>query len=68
MLSLLLIEMGIKILSAKIGGRAEEIAKIPGLLRKIVIVLNKLSVEETGQSIDWDNITEQEHFQGNDSK
>jgi predicted transcriptional regulator len=66
MLSLLLVEIGMKILAAKLGGKAEEVAKIPGLIREYVVALNKLAVEETGQPIDWSTITEQHHFSGPD--
>jgi len=62
MLSLLLVETGLKILAAKIGGKTEELAKIPGLIRESVIALNDLAVEETGQPIDWSKITEHHHF------
>ena len=62
MLALLLTEIGLKILSAKLGGKIEEIAKIPGLIRESVVALNNLAVEETGKPIDWAEITEHHHF------
>ncbi len=64
MLALMLLEISLKILSARMGGKAEEIAKIPGLIRESVAALNKLSIEETGQPIDLDKITEHTHFSG----
>lgn len=64
MLALLLVEIGLKIVAAKIGGKTEEIAKIPGLIRESVVALNNLAIEETGQPIDLDKITEHHHFSG----
>jgi len=67
-LALLLAEVGMKILAAKVGGKTEEIAKIPGLIRELAIALNDLAVEETGQPIDWSKITEHTHFSGGDKE
>ncbi len=60
----LLAELTLKIIAAKLSGKAEEIAKIPGLARESVIALNNLTIEETGKPIDWDSIKEHHHFSG----
>ena len=62
MLALILAQIALKILAARVGGVTEEIAKIPGLIRESVVALNRLAVEETGQPIDWSKITEHSHF------
>ena len=62
MLAILLGEITLKILAAKLGGKAVDIAKIPGLLRESAVALNSLAVEETGAPIDWDSIKEHHHF------
>ncbi len=59
---LVLLEVGLKITAAKLGGKAEEIAKVPGMVRIMAAALNKVSVEETGQPIDWSTIDEHEGF------
>ncbi len=62
MFALILGELALKILGAKLGGVAEEVAKIPALVRESAVALNNLAIEETGQPIDWDKIEEHHHF------
>jgi len=57
-----LFEIGLKIAAAHAGGKVEEMATIPGLVRRMAVKLNDLSVSETGQPIDWSNIHEHEHL------
>jgi len=62
MFALILGELVFKILAAKLGGVAEEVAKIPALIRESAVALNNLAIEEIGQPIDWDKIEEHHHF------
>lgn len=64
MLGLLLAKIAMQILSARIGGTGDEVAKIPGLIIEAVVALNQLSVEETGKPIDWSSLQEHHHFSG----
>ena len=59
---LALMELGIKIAKAKMSGTAAGAANIPLLLVKMAANLNKLSIEEIGEPIDWSNIQEHDHL------
>jgi len=61
-LGLLLAKIAMQILSARIGGKGEDIAKIPGLIIEAVVALNNLAIEETGKPIDWSSLQEHHHF------
>jgi len=64
MLALVLAKLTLDILAAKVGGKADEVATIPGLIIKLVVATNQLSVEETGKPIDWNSLQEHHHFSG----
>jgi len=62
MLMLTIFQIGTKIAAAHLGGKVEEIAKVPGLVINMAQAVNDLSVSEVGQPIDWNKITEHHHF------
>ena len=62
MLMLTLFEIGLKIAAARVGGNAEEIAKIPTLMRQMILAVDALYKSEVGEPIDWSKIHEHEHL------
>ncbi len=63
MLMLTLFEIGLKIAAARVGGDVEEIAKIPKLMRQMVVAVDDLYKSEVGQPIDWSRIREHDHLE-----
>jgi len=63
MLMLTLFEIGLKIAAARVGGNAVEIAKIPTLMRQMVLAVDALYKSEVGEPIDWSKIREHEHLE-----
>jgi len=57
-----LIEISLQIFRAHATGNAAEIAKIPGLLIKIVRDVDLEYEKEVGQRIDWSTIRQHEHL------
>jgi len=62
-LMITLFEIGLKIAAARVGGKAEEIAKIPTLMRQFVVAVDRLYASEVGEPIDWSKIHEHEHLE-----
>ena len=63
MLMLTLFEIGLKIAAARVGGNAKEIAKIPTLMRQMVLAVDALYKSEVGEPIDWSKIREHKHLE-----
>jgi len=63
MLMLTLFEIGLKIAAARVSGNVEEIAKIPTLMRQMVLAVDALYKSEVGEPIDWSKIHEHKHLE-----